>query len=54
MTNLNKLMGKLISRVKLVDETINEDKRKTFNSFSRLYGPFGIDYSTLRAKGTLQ
>ena len=54
MPNLNNLIDKLLSRSKRVDEEINEGKTTCTNSFTRLYGPFGIDYSTLKAKGTLQ
>ena len=54
MPNLNDLISKLLSRSKQVDEKINEEKSRSYNSFVRLYGPFGIDYSTLKAKGTLQ
>ena len=54
MPNLNSLIGNLLSRSKRVDEKVSEDKTRPYNSFTRLYGPFGIDYSTLKAKGTLQ
>ena len=54
MPNLKNLIGKLLSRSKQVDEKLNENKARAYNSFIRLYGPFGIDYSTLKEKGTLQ
>ena len=54
MPNLNNLIGILLSRRKLVHEKINQEETRSYNSFTRLYGPFGIDYSTLKAKGTLQ
>ena len=54
MPNLNNLIGKLLSRTKQADGKINQQKTVLSHSFKRLYGPFDIDYSTLKAKGTLQ
>ncbi len=54
MPNLNNLIRNLLSKSMHVHENINEEKTRSYNSYTRLYGPFGIDYSTLKAKGTLQ
>ena len=54
MPNLNNLIDKLLSRSKRVEKQINEGKTRSTHSLTRLYGPLGIDYSTLKAKGTLQ
>ena len=48
------IIGKLLSRKKVNDKIIHEESISSNNSFTRLNGPFGIDYSTLKAKGTLQ
>lgn len=54
MTNLNKLLNKLFSNGRVIDPNIKEEQISSYNLLTRLQGPFGIDYSDLKAKGTLQ
>ncbi len=54
-------MKALINRITHIFFISNQSKPQPednvafdINAFARLNGPFGIDYSKLRAKGTLQ
>ena len=54
MPNLNNLINKILSNIKVSDGKTNIEMTSSNNLFTRLHGPFGIDYSTLKAKGTIQ
>ena len=54
MTNLNNLIINILSRNKTAEQNVIYTQINSNKLFSRLSGPYGIDYTTLRAKGTLQ
>ena len=46
--------GSILTTFNSLRAVIKDSTIISTDSLSRLFGPFGIDYSKLRAKGTLQ
>lgn len=54
MPALSNILTRFLNPQAKLTSTLVEQQDIYQNTLSRLYGPFGIDYSKLRAKGTLQ